>query len=132
MDERGKQLKKFDLVKGHDFKLGVIISDTFTAHFFDSCMASKAAEVPFDIADPKSYEIEIDDMVLVAVFVPILKGTEAHRIVNLRQAEMHTYAATSYFDTATDSTREILSVKKFAEDLWERDRKERAAKTVSS
>lgn len=118
MDGPKKELKKFDLVKGPEFDLGVIISDPFTAHFFDSCMASQAAGVPFDITDPKSYDRELDNMVVVYVFVPHFRGTEVIWLQNLQPAKIDRYNAYVPFDCATNHLREILSVKKFAEDLW--------------
>lgn len=125
MSEPRKSPKKFDLVEGPGFGLGVIISDQFTAHFFDSCIASQAAGIPFNITDPKSYDIELDDVVLVEIFFPIHKGARAHSLASLRQADTSIYAATRYFDAATNVTRGILSVKKFAEDIWKRDKEER-------
>jgi len=109
----GRSLKKFDLVSGPpDIKIGVIISDPFTANFFDS----NSAKDPFDIADPEAYEIKVE-MVLVYVFVPGFKGAEAVRLDNLRLSDLNPLDAHVYFDCATDKLREMLSVKKFAENL---------------
>ena len=108
-----RSLKKFDLVSGSPgIEMGVIISDPFTANFFDS----NSAKDPFDIADPEAYEIKVE-MVLVYVFVPDFKGAEAVRLDSLRPSDLNPLDAHVYSDCATDKLREMLSVKKFAENL---------------
>lgn len=112
-------LKKFDLVEGRNVRLGIIVSEAFTAHFFDSCIASQAAEIPFDLSDPNAYEIEVNDMVLVHVFIPEFGSgeVEAVRLCNLRPAKFDYYNANIPFDHATARLRELLSVKLYAEKL---------------
>jgi len=122
---RGGDLEKFiDLVEGPNIKLGVIVSDPVSVRFFDSCIASKAAEMPFDITDPENYEIE-EEMVIVYVFVPDFRGPEVVRLDNLQLAELHPYDFTGFYDHVTNDLRERLSVKKLAEDFWKKDREER-------
>lgn len=119
MDNPTKNLKKFDLVRGPRFQLGVIISDPFTANFFDSRTASTDVEIPFDIANPASYNYEVADMVLVYVYVPDFRGVEAVSLKNLWLANIDIFDSTFLFDHATCTLRERLSVKKYAESFGE-------------
>lgn len=117
MSESKSKLKKFDLVEGPDFDLGVITSDPFKAHFFDSGLATKKAETPFDIADPESYEIE-DEMVIVHVYAPSLKGPNTYRLDSLRTTKTkNSYNAYVAFDAAHDQLREILSLMEYAKKI---------------
>lgn len=116
-----KKLKKFDLVqsRSNDIQIGVIISDPFTANFFNDCVASQAAEIPFDITDPNSYCMEVE-MVLVYVFAPDFTGPKAVGLHSLEPAKSQYLDGYIPFDHATGKLREVLSLKKFAEDLWKK------------
>ncbi|OHA50681.1 MAG: hypothetical protein A3A97_02035 [Candidatus Terrybacteria bacterium RIFCSPLOWO2_01_FULL_40_23] len=112
-------LKKFDLVRGgRDIQIGVIVSDPITINLFDECTASAAAEQPFDIENPDSYDREYDDFVAVYVYAPDFRGLELCRLVNLQRLNLDWHDGYIPFDHATGALREVLSLKKFAEDLW--------------
>lgn len=133
MNSETKKFKKFDLVQSRDvdIRIGIIISEPFTANFFDDCTGSRAAEVPFDITDPKSYEHEVE-MVLVYVYAPDFRGPEAVVLDRLELLEVGSCEGWIPFDQATSKLREVLSLKKFSEDLWAKEGASRSQESTSA
>lgn len=142
MDSTIKNLKKFDVVQSKvhltqrpnyqiqkpEIRLGVIVSDPFTAHLpLNRCEVNGDEEKPFDIANPESY-YECNDMVLVNVYVPGFKGIEAVRLFNLSLFNPVTWSHlwVSY-DEAAEITRSALGVKIYIAKIAEKLRSERDA-----
>lgn len=120
MSNDNKKFKKFDLVRGgRDIRIGIIVSDPITINLFGDGMASTAAEQPFDIQNPDSYDCEYDDFVAVYVYAPDFRGLELCRLANLMLLNLDCQDGYIPFDHATGKLREVLSLKKFAEKLWE-------------
>lgn len=130
VEDKDKELKKFDLVQSDDseISLGVIVSEPFTVHLFDTAIGSQMSGVPFDITDPNSYDWEFDDFVLVYVFVPGRSNMvlQPKRLVNLRKADFESNTGYIPFDYGTDQLREVLSIIQYAYKLWGKGKAVRA------